>query len=374
MMSSDVRRMRTGGMAARVRQQLSQCQSDQLLRVASRCQSQVDLEGAAVALQRLARDAAHRETGKDRRLDGLLSIVRESLLRGNSLEKGPMLSLAWSFARLLLAEEPLMDELSCRSVVCCSDFSCSEVASSMWAFAKLEVRNHLFMDASSSRASHMVREFSTAQVANVSWSLAKLHMVESPLLDAIADRASEHLPDFPSQDLCSLAWAMAKLHHEDVPLMVAVSDHAVTMVCEMSPVDITSVSWALARCEVPCSHLAYAVSEALEHRLSTLTFRQLSMWLWAFAKVYLESPALVEAISALVVSNLRDLDCHDLVGLLRSLSRQALDANLVHELCEECERRMDSFTGPQLASVAASVARMQGSPEERTSFPLLEIG
>jgi len=174
-------------MDERVRRQLAQCEPDQLLNVTSKCGDQVGASGAIVALHRLARDASYKGSGKDRRLDGLLEILRKPLLKGEACKDlRQFTNILWSFARLTVSDEPLLDAISAEAHARLSEFGCQELASTAWAFARLACLNVNLMESISSEAIRTLPEFRTMHLANMSWAFAKMELFDSPLITSIA--------------------------------------------------------------------------------------------------------------------------------------------------------------------------------------------
>jgi len=368
------RSLRRGGasfsMVDRVRRQLTQCESDKLLKVAARCSGQVDVAGAVTALHRLARDTSFRENGRDRRLEGLLKILRRPLLRGEGLtDRRQLANITWSFARLSVADDPLIDALSAEAIVGACELSCQELASTFWAFARLESLHSRLMDVISARAVAMISEFGSSQLANMSWSVARAQATDSePLVGAIASRTFATLSEFPPQDMASIAWACAKLCVEDRPLIEAISSEVLTKVSAVNHIDTSNLVWAFGEFGVPTEQLTAAVSAEVMARIPQgLAPRELGGWLWCFAKLGIESGEFLGAISADVVSKLGDFSSQELAGLLWSISRQAagppggvtcVDEALVDAIIIESTRRIGEFSGQHLAMVASAFSRM----------------
>ncbi|CAJ1419948.1 unnamed protein product, partial [Effrenium voratum] len=104
--------------------------ASQILAAADHCKDG-DVEGTAIALQRLARDSSFKATRKDRRLEALLQSLQPKALPLRQLS-----STCWALARLQASDGPLLAALQREASGKLHEMSSQDFSSLAWAFSR----------------------------------------------------------------------------------------------------------------------------------------------------------------------------------------------------------------------------------------------
>jgi len=106
-----------------------------------------------------------------------------------------------------------MDSLAASALPLIADFSPQHLGNTVWAFAKLSVANEPLIPAIAAAAIARLSQFGPQEITNTVWACAVLGYVNLPLLDALSSAAIPRiaLGEATPLDLGNTAWAVATL-------------------------------------------------------------------------------------------------------------------------------------------------------------------
>jgi len=152
--------------------------------------------------------------------------------------------------------------------------------------------------------------------------------------------------------------------------MHAISAEAISKIREVSAIDFANIAWACASYGLQVEPLSDAISSEVRRNMHQFGSQELSSWLWAFSKLSVENAELLRVICHDAVGKVHEFTAQDLSNLLWSLSRQAnaLDEPLMHALAAEAKKKINNFSGQNLATVAGAFAKLNCSDQ-----PVLDV-
>lgn len=78
--------------------------------------------------------------------------------------------MVWAYARMQVADEPLLHAIASRSMPLIQEFAGPDLAISAWSWAKLEYRDRTLWHAISAAALTRILEFASQNLANFVWA------------------------------------------------------------------------------------------------------------------------------------------------------------------------------------------------------------
>ncbi|CAJ1358246.1 unnamed protein product [Effrenium voratum] len=282
-------------------------------------------------------------------LRGLLQRCEQQL---EEFQAAQLSRLAWSLVTARLREEPLpLLQRMAERARSCHLHPHSGLAMLAWSFAKLQVKDEEMMQAVGRSSALHAGYFKPKELANVSWAFA-IWSTTSPALEAVAQQAVQVVEEFKNQELTMLLWSFARLDAAPANLISAAAREVAAR--DLNAQHLANSAWAFAR--LMAAELARDLALKAQRRAQELKAQELSSLLWALAKVRADS-ALGSRMAQQAAE--RDLGPQELVNLLWSAASMVLhDEQVLHGLTSQLTD-LDAFGIQDLANGAWALAKLQ---------------
>ncbi|CAJ1409706.1 unnamed protein product [Effrenium voratum] len=283
------------------------------------------------------------------------SALRGLLQRCEQLEEfqaAQLSRLAWSLVTARLREEPLpLLQRMAERARSCHLHPHSGLAMLAWSFAKLQVKDEEMMQAVGRSSALHAGYFKPKELANVSWAFA-MWSTTSPALEAVAQQAVQVVEEFKNQELTMLLWSFARLDAAPANLISAAAREVAAR--DLNAQHLANSAWAFAR--LMAAELARDLALKAQRRAHELKAQELSSLLWALAKVRADS-ALGSRMAQQAAE--KNLGPQELVNLLWSAASMVLhDEQVLHGLTSQLTD-LDAFGIQDLANGAWALAKLQ---------------
>jgi len=160
----------------------------------------------------------------------LLDAISEaSLAKIDRMNQQDLSNTAWAYAQLEMQEVPLIYAIADRVLPMLGERLVPETARDLallaWSLARLGLANGPLFDVIAAQSlKHIAAGTSSSQaLSNTAWAFATSSLPHEPLFEAIAKNALATLTEFGQQELANTAWAFAEIRIRNQPLIEAIS-------------------------------------------------------------------------------------------------------------------------------------------------------
>lgn len=258
-----------------------------------------------------------------------------------------------------------MDALASSAIGMISEFRPQDFGNTAWAYAKLVIANRPLLDALSAAAIRSLSHFPPQNLANIAWALATLSINDRPLLNAIASAAIRRLGNFNSQHLAHMFWSMASLGVFDKPFLEALSAEAIRKIGDFNPQELSNTAWACARMGFIHQPLLAAIASAVLRRIHSLVPQDFANILWSFSKLgYVHMP-LLSSIAKAVIHQIRNFNPQDLANTAWAVANlRVRDGPLMQSISSQVGRKIATFEGSDFSTTAWAFSALGLDHEE----------
>lgn len=302
--------------------------------------------------------------------------VEKRLRTKNQFEGQGLSNMVWAFAKFECRDPKLIDLLKTEIEAGLKDpkfYTLDQFSSLVWAFAKLEYKNDDFIEVlkNSLRDRFQEREdFNGHHLSNFLWAFAKFGCKDYDFIGELIMEIDPLLesPDFfNEQGLANIIWAMSKFDGETKKLKLAFEE-----IPDFEPYDgrlifeRDNLNSVAERCRYNFIH---KLRVATESKLNQGDFKGygLSTIILAFAKLDYKDPSFIERLREEVESKLQIPDFFDsqaITNIIWAFTHFGYQNSEFIKLLQsfvkkELEENPNFFTGPEIASICCSFAKLE---------------
>eukprot|EP00439_Symbiodinium_sp_Y106_P015526 s7115_g2.t1 len=271
-------------------------------------------------------------------------------------------NFAWSCAKLLWADTPLLEALAADVCEKAQSFSAQNLAMTVWSFGCLSFRKEPMMVALMAHMPSLLGELGPQGLANVAMGCAK-QVFKSEVLEDLAAAAAADMRSFSNQEFSMLLWSMAKLalKSRDFIRESVAETKARSRREALNPQDLAVLAWAFAHLEGgrESQEILEALAWEMTKSVRDFSAQDLSNISWAYATACLENAVMMSAISMEAKRKMGSFQAQDLSNTCWAFAKLGLtDEGLFDAMARAVQERVATLLPQNLSMVAWSFAKL----------------
>ncbi|CAE7641932.1 AL1 [Symbiodinium sp. CCMP2456] len=289
----------------------------------------------------------------------LLTVLSNKASEMSEFNCQDLSNFAWSCAKLLWADAPLLEALAADVCEKTRSFPAQNLAMTVWSFGCLSFRREPMMVALMGHLPSLLGELGPQGLANVAMGCAKL-VFKSRVLEDLAAVAAANMKSFSNQEFSMLLWSMAKLALKDTDFIQESVAETKARRELLNPQDLAVLAWAFAHLEGSESHeILDALAWEMTKNVIDFSPQDLSNISWAYATACLEHAVMMSAISMEALRKMGSFQAQDLSNLCWAFAKLGLtDEGLFDALASAVQERIETLLPQNLSMVAWSFAKL----------------
>eukprot|EP00927_Polykrikos_kofoidii_P016344 TRINITY_DN17378_c0_g1_i1.p1 TRINITY_DN17378_c0_g1~~TRINITY_DN17378_c0_g1_i1.p1 ORF type:complete len:887 (+),score=111.98 TRINITY_DN17378_c0_g1_i1:184-2844(+) len=284
----------------------------------------------------------------------------QSLSKSQSVRPRDLGRLAWSLARILLRDMPLLEGVAAAAPHTLATATTQEIASLAWSFSKLLVQHPSLFDAVALRASDCLFEIGPRNLSILAWSVAVASFASDPLIDGMASLAIQTVSEFNCQDVTQMAWAWASLRATHAPLFASLAAASLSRMNGFLPQDLTNTAWAFAKLLIRHEPLMSSIASASIAKLAQFDPQNLANTYWVLATVMHPNLPLQDAIATRAIHTHGQFSMQEVANMVWAMAHlTSVHAPLLHVLSRKAISEMSRGNQQNLTNTVWAFAQMR---------------
>ena len=288
----------------------------------------------------------------------LLDLVASDVVLKAELSPQHFSSLMWACGASSLYHARLLTELSSKATASdpALDFNCQDLSNLAWSCAKLLWTDSPLLGVLAAGVEQQAHVFPSQNLAITVWSFGCLTYLHAPMMAVIMGQVPSAVAHLGPQGLANLAQGCAKqvFKHDALEMLAA---EAAACLSSFSNQEFSMFLWSMGKLALGIDLIERAAMET-KARCQLLNPQDISVLAWAFAH-FTGGRDVLDLLSWEIMKNIADFSPQDLSNISWAFAAASLEnAVMMSAVSKQALQKMDKFHAQDLSNMSWAFAKL----------------